>query len=451
MPHILVVDDILSTLKALETILSQEGYTVTTTTSGEQALAIMRQHNIDLLLSDVRMANMSGLDLLRQAKSEYPDTCVIMMSGHQEIAVAVEAIKEGAFDYLVKPMSRECTMRAVAKALTMRALVVENLILKRQVRDQFSSSEVIGSSQAWRRVRELIGHVAPSQATLLLTGESGTGKEVIATMVHRLSTRAEQPFIVLNAAALPPTLLEAELFGHEKGAFTGAHERKPGQFELADGGTLFLDEVGDMPIEIQAKLLRVLQDGTFKRLGGTKELQVDVRLITATNKNLMEEVRLRRFREDLYYRLNVIAIRLPALRERRSDIPLLASHFLDKYASVNHKQVSSMQPEALEALKTYDWPGNVRELENVMERAVVLCQSDSIALADLSLNHPRLGQLMDEEAYFMLPVNATMAEVERETILQALQHHAGNRQATARQLAIAPATLYRKLKEYHLR
>jgi DNA-binding NtrC family response regulator len=451
MSHILVVDDVLSTVKALETILSQEGYTVTTTTSGEQAVALMRQHDIDLLLSDVRMTNMSGLDLLRQVKSEYPDTCVIMMSGHQEIAVAVEAIKEGAFDYLVKPMSRDCTVRAVRKALTMRALVVENLILKRQVRNQFSSSEVIGSSQAWRRVRELIGHVAPSQATLLLTGESGTGKEVIATMVHRLSTRAEQPFIVLNAAALPPTLLEAELFGYEKGSFTGAHERKPGQFELADGGTLFLDEIGDMPLEIQAKLLRVLQDGTFKRLGGTKELQVDVRLITATNKNLMEEVRLRHFREDLYYRLNVIAIRLPALRERRSDIPLLASHFLCKYAAVNHKQVSSIQPEALEALKTYDWPGNVRELENVIERAVVLCQSGLIALADLSLNHPRLGQLMDEEAYFMLPVNATMAEVERETILQALQHHAGNRQATARQLAIAPATLYRKLKEYHLR
>jgi DNA-binding NtrC family response regulator len=451
MPHILVVDDVLSTLKALETILSQEGYAVTTTTSGEQALSLMRQHEIDLLLSDVKMSNMSGLELLRQVKADYPDTCVIMMSGHQEIAVAVEAIKEGAFDYLVKPMRRECTVRAVQKALTMRALVVENLILKRQVRAQFSRSEVIGSSQAWRRVRELIGHVAPSQATLLLTGESGTGKEVIATMVHRLSTRAEQAFIVLNAAALPPTLLEAELFGYEKGAFTGAHERKPGQFELADGGTLFLDEIGDMPIEIQAKLLRVLQDGTFKRLGGTRELQVDVRLITATNKNLMEEVRLRHFREDLYYRLNVIAIRLPALRERRSDIPLLASHFICQYARINHKQVSSIQQEALEALKAYDWPGNVRELENVIERAVVLCQSDSITLAELNLNHPRLGRLMDEDDYFMLPVNATMAEVERETILQALQHHAGNRQATARQLAIAPATLYRKLKEYHLR
>jgi two-component system response regulator HydG len=451
MPHILVVDDVLSTLKALETILSQEGYAVTTTTSGEQALSLMRQHEIDLLLSDVKMSNMSGLELLRQVKADYPDTCVIMMSGHQEIAVAVEAIKEGAFDYLVKPMSRECTVRAVQKAPTLRALVVENLILKRQVRAQFSRSEVIGSSQAWRRVRELIGHVAPSQATLLLTGESGTGKEVIATMVHRLSTRAEQAFIVLNAAALPPTLLEAELFGYEKGAFTGAHERKPGQFELADGGTLFLDEIGDMPIEIQAKLLRVLQDGTFKRLGGTRELQVDVRLITATNKNLMEEVRLRHFREDLYYRLNVIAIRLPALRERRSDIPLLASHFICQYARINHKQVSSIQQEALEALKAYDWPGNVRELENVIERAVVLCQSDSITLADLNLNHLRLGRLMDEDDYFMLPVNATMAEVERETILQALQHHAGNRQATARQLAIAPATLYRKVKEYHLR
>jgi DNA-binding NtrC family response regulator len=451
MPHILVVDDVLSTLKALETILSQEGYTITTTTSGEQALSLLQQHDIDLILSDVKMANMSGLDLLRQVKADYPDIGVIMMSGYQDIGVAVEAIKAGAFDYLVKPMSRESTVRTVQKALAMHALVMENLALKRQVREQFSPSEVIGSSLAWRRIRELVGHVAPSQATLLLTGESGTGKEIVATMVHRLSTRATHPFIVLNAAALPPALLEAELFGHERGAFTGAHERKPGHFELADGGTLFLDEIGDMPIEIQAKLLRVLQDGTFKRLGGTRELQVDVRLITATNKNLMEEVRLRHFREDLYYRLNVIALRLPALRERRSDIPLLVSHFIRKYAQINHRQVTSIQPEALEALKTYDWPGNVRELENVMERAVVLCQSNSITLADLSLNHQRLGRLMDEDDYMMLPINATLAEVERETIVQALQRHAGNRQATARQLAIAPATLYRKLKEYHLR
>ena len=451
MPHILVVDDVLSTLKALETILSQEGYTVTTTTSGEQALSLLQQHDIDLILSDVKMASMSGLDLLRQVKADYPDIGVIMMSGYQDIGVAVEAIKAGAFDYLVKPMSRASTVRTVQKALAMHALVMENLALKRQVREQFSPSEVIGSSLAWRRIRELVGHVAPSQATLLLTGESGTGKEIVATMVHRLSTRATHPFIVLNAAALPPTLLEAELFGHERGAFTGAHERKPGHFELADGGTLFLDEIGDMPIEIQAKLLRVLQDGTFKRLGGTRELQVDVRLITATNKNLMEEVRLRHFREDLYYRLNVIALRLPALRERRSDIPLLVSHFIRKYAQMNHRQVTSIQPEALEALKTYDWPGNVRELENVIERAVVLCQSNPITLVDLSLNHQRLGRLMDEDDYMVLPVNATLAEVERETIVQALQRHAGNRQATARQLAIAPATLYRKLKEYHLR
>jgi two-component system response regulator HydG len=450
MPHILVVDDVFSTLQALETILAQEDYTVTTTTSGKQALSLLQQHDIDLLLSDVKISDMNGLDFLRQVKSESPDTGVIVMSGGQEIGVAIESIKEGAFDYLVKPVSRECTVKTLQKALTLRALMVDNQRLKQQVHDSFSQADVIGSSRAWRRVWDLICHVAPSQATLLITGESGTGKEIIATMAHRLSTRVAQPFVALNAAALPPDLLEAELFGYEKGAFTGAHERKPGQIELADGGTLFLDEIGDMPIEFQAKLLRVLQDGTFKRLGGTRELQVDVRLMTATNKNLVEEVRLLRFRADLYYRLNVITIRLPALRERPSDIPLLASHFIRQYAKANHKQVTSMQHEALEALKAYDWPGNVRELENVMERAVVLCQSNTITLADLSLHHPRLGRLMDEDDYFMLPVNATLEEVERETILQALQRHAGNRQATARQLAIAPATLYRKLKGYHL-
>ena len=431
MPHVLVVDDVASTLRALEAILAQEGYTVTTTTSGEQALSLLGQHDIDLLLTDVKMGGMSGLDLLRQVKAEHPGICVIVMSGGQDIDVAVEAMKEGAFDYLVKPMSRERTVITLQKARAVQALIVENRILKKQVRDQFAQSEVIGSSQAWRHICELVGHVAPSRATLLVTGESGAGKEVIAMMAHRLSARAAQPFIVLNATALPPALLEAELFGYEKGAFTGAYERKPGHFELADGGTLFLDEIGDMPMEIQAKLLRVLQDGVFRRLGGRQDLRADVRLITATNKNLAEEVSMRRFREDLYYRLNVIAIHLPALRERRADIPLLASHFIRRYAEMNHKQVTSIQSEALEALKAYSWPGNVRELENVIERAVVLCQSTSITIDDLDLSHQRLGHLMDDEDYFMLPVHSDLATVERETILQALRHHAGNRQATA--------------------
>jgi DNA-binding NtrC family response regulator len=299
-------------------------------------------------------------------------------------------------------------------------------------------------------VHDLVQQVAPSRATVLITGESGTGKELIATLLHRLSPRANQPFITLNAAALPATLLEAELFGYEKGAFTGAHERKPGQFEMADGGTLFLDEIGDMPLEVQVKLLRVLQDGRFRRLGGTRDLHADVRVLTATNKTLAAEVRAGRFREDLYYRLNVITVRLPALRERVQDIPLLVAHFIHKYAEQNHKPVQSIQKSALEQLQAYRWPGNVRELENVIERAVVLTQEPTLRDSDLSLEELHLDQPSHIEEGMFLPLPSTLADIEREAIMQTLEYCEGNRQATSRQLAIAPATLYRKLKEYQI-
>ena len=269
MATILIVDDARSTLRALEVILRRGGYTVLTAASGEDGLTYIEQHEVDLLLCDVKMPKMDGLTVLRQVKAQDVGIAVVMMSGHADISTAVLAMKEGAFDYLVKPFGEDEVLRVVQKALAMRALVVENLLLKRQVRDQFARAHVIGSSPAWNHVYQMVQQVAPSQATILLTGESGTGKELIAGLLHRLSPRAERPFIVLNAAAMPATLLEAELFGYEKGAFTGALQRKPGHFELADAGTLFLDEIGDMPFEVQAKLLRVLQDGTFKRLGGS--------------------------------------------------------------------------------------------------------------------------------------------------------------------------------------
>ena len=325
---------------------------------------------------------------------------MVMMSGHGDITTAVAAMKEGAFDYLVKPFGEEEVLRVVQKALAMRALVVENLRLKRQVREQFAQAHVIGSSAPWQRVYQMVQQVAPSQATVLLTGESGTGKELIAGLLHRLSARAERPFIVLNAAAMPATLLEAELFGYEKGAFTGALQRKPGHFELADGGTLFLDEIGDMPFEVQAKLLRVLQDGTFKRLGGLQTLRVHVRVVAATNKELAKEVAAERFRQDLYYRLNVITIQLPPLRDRRQDVPLLAVHFLHKYARENRKEITAIQPEALEQLMRYAWPGNVRELENVIERAVVLAKGSTITLADLYLEEPPATSAAHDQRLF---------------------------------------------------
>jgi DNA-binding NtrC family response regulator len=448
MASILVVDDTRSTCTALAAILGREGHTVVTATSGAEALAHLETSEVDLLLCDVRMPKMDGLTVLRRAKAHDGGIAVVMISGYSDITVAVEAMKEGACDYLVKPLGADDVRRAVQKALALRALLVENLVLKHQVRDQFTRLQVIGSSPTWHQICELVRQAAPARATVLITGESGTGKELIASLLHRLSPRADSPFIVLNTAALPATLLEAELFGYEKGAFTGALQRKLGYFELANRGTLFLDEIGDMPPEVQAKLLRVLQDGTFQRVGGTQTLQVDVRVVAATNKELAREVTAGTYRQDLYYRLNVINVALPPLRERRPDIPLLAAHFLRKYAEENQKQVTAIQHEALQRLQAYRWPGNVRELENVMERAVVLAQGTTITVHDLNLDEQESPVVPDTRDSFVLPANATMAEVEREAIIQALQRNQGNRQAAARQLAIGPATLYRKFKAY---
>jgi two-component system response regulator HydG len=449
MAHLLIVDDDRDTLEALEIILRRERYDVLTAASGEEALPHLEREDVDLMLCDVRMPRMDGLALLRRLREDATSTVVVMISGHTDVTTAVAAMKEGAFDYLLKPLKKDEVLRTVQKALAVRALQVENLILRQQVREQFDRAQIVGSSPPWRRVCETVEQVAPSRATVLISGESGTGKELVARLLHRLSPRADRPFIILNAAAMPATLLEAELFGYEKGAFTGASQRKLGHFELADSGTLFLDEIGDMPIEIQVKLLRVMQDGTFQRLGGTRTLQADVRIIAATNKDLVQEVAAGRFRQDLYYRLNVIALSLPPLRERREDIPLLVAHFLRKFSQENGKNVTAIQQEALRQLQSYAWPGNVRELENAIERAVVLTQGTAVTAADLQLMEHDLLPVASDDC-LKLPANATMKQAEREIIVQALQRHAGNRQAAARQLEIGVSTLYRKLKEYTL-
>jgi DNA-binding NtrC family response regulator len=373
-----------------------------------------------------------------------------MMSGYHDVVAAVEAMKQGAFDYLVKPFGKDDVLRTVQKALTARALLLDNLLLQRHMRDSFTSANVIGSSPPWRRVCEMVQQVAPARSTVLITGESGTGKELIADLLHSLSPRAAGPFMTLNTAALPATLLEAELFGYEKGAFTGAQQRKPGCFELADGGTLLLDEVGDMPLEIQAKLLRVLQDGTFERLGGTRTLQADVRIVAATNKDLSQAVAEQRFRADLFYRIHVITLHLPPLRQRREDIPLLVAHFLRKYAQQNAKPITAMTQQALQRLQVYPWPGNVRELENVIERAVVLTQGPMIGIEDLPPELQDQELVSRPEHHVVVSADATLAQIEREAIVQTLQRHAGNRQIAARVLDIGLATLYRKLKEYNL-
>jgi two-component system response regulator HydG len=450
MASILVVDDSCSLRRALEALLSRAGYTVLTAGSGDEALAHLEHHEVDVLLCAVSMPTMDGLAVLRHVRAHDAGIAAVMMSGHGDITTAVAVMKEGAYDCLVKPINGEDLLNTVQKALAMRALSIENLVLTRQVYDQCAHANVMGSSPAWRRVCQMVTQIAPSQATVLLTGESGTGKELIAGLLHRLSPRATRPFIVLNAAAMPATLLEAELFGYEKGAFTGALHRKPGHFELADGGTLFLDEIGDMPVDVQAKLLRVLQDGTFKRLGGLQTLRVNVRVIAATNKEVSKEVAAERFRQDLYYRLNVITVRLPPLRERMQDVPLLAAHFLEKYARENHKAIVAMQQGAIEHLMQYTWPGNVRELENVIERAVVLAQGSVITLADLSLEEQPDKAPFTTNDYFVLPATSTLAQIKREAIIQALHHTEGNREATARLLHIGVATLYRMFKKYRI-
>lgn len=450
MAHVLVVDDERHTCEALEAILRRDGHTVTTAAAGEEARRHLREQGTALVISDIKMPGMDGLALLRFIKEHDTGIVVIMMSGSNDVSVAVEAMKEGAFDYLIKPFRKDDVLLTVKKALTLRTVMMENLALKRQVRDHSARAQVIGSSPAWRRVCAMVEQVAPSRATVLLTGESGTGKELIAKLLHRLSPRTDHPFVTLNAAALPTTLLEAELFGYEKGAFTGALQRKPGRFELADGGTLFLDEIGELPPEVQIKLLRVLQEGTFERLGGTRTLHTDVRIISATNKELEHEIAAQRFRADLYYRLNVIAIHLPPLRQRREDIPLLVDHFLRVYAQQNQKTITAIHQPALQRLQAYDWPGNVRELEHAIERAVVLAPGRTLGIAELPPHLQDVTPVLIPSDHFVLPANASLAAIEQEAIIQALQRCAGNRQAAARALDIGVATLYRKLKEYKI-
>jgi two-component system response regulator HydG len=450
MAAILVVDDERNTRESIEVILRREDHQVATMASGDAALDYLATHDVDLVISDVRMPGMDGLTLLRRVTSQNTGTVVVMISAHHDVTAAVEAIKNGAFDYLVKPFGKNEILRAVQKALTLRAVLVENLTLKRQVDEPFAQANIIGSSPVWRQVCQTVEQVAPSRSTVLVSGESGTGKELVAHVLHRLSPRAEQPFVTLNAAALPDNLVEAELFGYEKGAFTGAMQRKPGRFELANGGTLFLDEIGELPLAAQAKLLRVLQEGTFERLGGTRTHKVDVRIVAATNRNLFQEVTDRQFRQDLYYRINVIAIELPALRERRDDIPLLIAYFLRKYAQQNGKDIIAAQQEVLLRLQAYDWPGNVRELENVIERAVVLARHDTIQVADLPPHLQAIEPNAGVSRAFVFPPDATLSDIEREAISQALQQYHGNRKAVASRLGIGLATLYRKLNEYHL-
>src|SRR5436190_12016138 len=451
-PTLLIVDDEKTTREGLRDAL-QDRFDVYLAADAKTATDLLEEEHFDVLLTDFRLPSEDGMKLIARAKSlPKPPVCILMTAyGSEEIAV--EAMKRGADDYIAKGRLQidELEMR-INRALRQRNLEVENVSLRQQLDSKFRAENVIGESPAMKEVLEIVQQVAPARTTVLLQGESGTGKELIAKVIHQLSPRARQPMVTVHCAALSPTLLESELFGHEKGAFTGAHARRVGRFEQAQGGTLFLDEIGEIDAAIQIKLLRFLGERTFERVGSNKTLTADVRLVTATNKNLEERVKSGAFREDLYFRLKVVEIRLPPLRERTGDILLLAQDFLREFARENDKKVNDFAAESLEALMQYGWPGNVRELRTAIEHAVVLCRGERIMRRDLPPNVRGNGaaQAAADAARLLTQNDLTVQEAEKQLIIRALKESNGNRTLAAKKIGISRRTLHRKLHTYHL-
>lgn len=452
--NILLVDDHKSFRDSLAKVLNGEGCRVFAASDGEVALDILRQEHINLILTDLKMPKMDGVELLRVAKTLHPEVEVILITGFGTVDTAVTAMKDGAFDYIQKPFKPRDIIKLVRKALEKQSLVLENRVLQERIKEFQKFEKIIGQSPAMKKILEVVAQVAPTSATVLIQGESGTGKELIAQAIHDLSSRAHRPFIKVSCAALPETLLEAELFGYERGAFTGAIARKEGRFELADGGTLFLDEIGEVSPTVQVKLLRVLQVGEFERLGGTKTLRVDVRLVAASNINLLEAVEKKTFREDLFSRLNVITVTLPPLREREGDIPLLAYHFLEVFKKKNNKQIEGFAPQAMELMLNYHWPRNVRQLENAIERAVVLCKGNFITPEDLppeiieavNISRSQKGFLLDEKT-ISIPLGTPLEVIEKRVIEETLRHSRGNKLLASKILGISARTIYRKIED----
>jgi two-component system response regulator HydG len=442
-PRLLVVDDDDSARESLREIFDREGFDVRMAASAEEALEIHRGEEFGVVLADLRMPGMDGMDLLKAVKAVHPDTEVVIMTAFGTIEKAVEAMREGAYDFVTKPLKRPLVVRSVTRATEKASLTAENLALRAELEAMAGEKTLIGNSAAMHRLLDQINQVAPATTTVLIQGESGSGKELVARALHRKSRRSRGPFVAINCAAIPVTLLESELFGHERGAFTGAFARREGRFKLADGGTLFLDEVAELDPTMQAKLLRVLQEGEFERLGGTQTLKVDVRVLTSTNKPLMERVRNGQFREDLFYRLNVIALTVPPLRERSDDVLLLSQHFLARFAEKNRKDVRSISREAMELLIAHDWPGNVRELENTLEHAVVLCRGDTVRAEDLP---DLVASDQSAKQYLTIQLGTPLDEIEQQVIQQTLRLTRGNKRLAAQLLGIATRTVYRKLE-----
>lgn len=448
-PSILLIDDDDSLRRVMEFSLVEAGYTVRAAASGEEGVAAFEQNAFDAVITDITMPGMSGLDVLKTIRQADPGLPVIIITAYGTIESAVEAIRQGAVDYITKPFNRDEMRLALERALKMRRLERENVGLRAEVAERYRFSGIIGTSQKMKDMLELAGRVAASDASVIITGESGTGKELLAKGIHFNSGRAEGPFIAVNCAAIPDTLIESELFGHVKGAFTGAIRDKEGKFELADGGTIFLDEIGELRVELQAKLLRVIQERQVDRVGGGLPIPIDVRIIASTNKDLERAVREGAFREDLFYRISVIVLRLPPLRDRRDDIPLLAEYFLRKFVRSGDATIDAA---AMAALMTYGWPGNVRELENVMERATVLRRGDTIMIADLPEQVLKSGSLGLESIILNLPEDGlSLEDLEKQLIIKALEKQKGNQTRAAEYLRITRPTLIYRMEKYGLK
>jgi DNA-binding NtrC family response regulator len=446
MIKLLIVDDEKNTRDALRDGLQKpEERILFTAENARDALKVLNEEDIDVVITDLKIPDSDGVKLLRDIKKHDSTIVVIVMTAYATVDTAVEAMKLGAYDYIQKPFRMQDIRRLVSRALETRLLLVENTKLRQQLGSKYLSKNIVGFSPLFREVLQTVEKVAPSRAAVMLLGESGTGKEVIARALHEMSGRRDKPFVKINCGALPDTLLESELFGYEKGAFTNAVKQKRGRFELAHGGTIFLDEIADMPTQLQVKLLRVLQDGEFERLGSEETLKVDVRVIAATNKDIDAEIASGRFREDLYYRLNVIKLKLPPLRQRQDDVLALAQHFLEKYALLNAKSIKGIAPDAAKLLEGHGWRGNVRELENVIERAAVLCSGEIIQKDHL----PDYITGQESSKVISFRVGTTLEEIEEVMISRTLEATGGNKEETARLLGIGVATLYRKLKDNH--
>jgi DNA-binding NtrC family response regulator len=447
-PVILIVDDDRNTREGLQRAL-QRHYAVRLAEDATRALDLLADNEVDVLLSDLRMPGLDGMGLLRRVQAQHPATICILLTAYGSVETAVEAMKQGAYDFLTKPVNLDHLELLLERALRSRDMESRNRDLQSQLDRKYGMESIVGDSPPMQHVFDIVRQAAPTSATVLIQGPSGTGKELVAQAIYRLSARAKGPFVAIHCAALSPTLLESELFGHEKGAFTGAVARRKGRFELADGGTLFLDEISEIEPSTQVKLLRVLEERHFERVGGNEQVEVDIRLIAATNRDLKELIAQGKFREDLFFRLNVVDILLPPLADRASDIPLLASHFLQELAARNNKPVPVVTPEAMALLCAYTWPGNVRELRNTIEKMVVLGRGEKLTARDVPAGIREIGRdRLPARLAASLPSGGSLADTEREKILAVLRKQNDNRSRAAIELGISRRTLHRKLNEY---